>query len=70
MRSRMTGQRVVVPAAAGGMAVACFPVRFGSSAQYTGPDSIGGYFIALKFALAAAYPPPVICSPRFFQTDP
>ena len=39
----------------GGGVLSC---TFGSSAQYTGPDSTGGYFIALKFALAAAYPPP------------
>ena len=27
-----------------------------SSAQYTGPDSTGGHFFALQFALTAAYP--------------
>ena len=30
---------------------------FGISAQYTGPDSTGGHFFALQFALTAAYPP-------------
>ena len=51
----------------GGGLLSC---TFGSSAQYTGPDSTGCYFIALKFALTAAYPPPITCSPRFFQIDP
>ena len=38
----------------GGGLLSC---TFGSLVQYTGPDSTGGYFIALKFALTAAYPP-------------
>ena len=43
---------------------------FGSSAQYTGPDSTGGHFVALQFALTAAYPPHHMLSSIFPNSPP
>ena len=50
----------------GGSLLSC---AFGSSTQYTGPDSPGGRF--LRYSSRWPLPtPPITCCPRFFQPAP
>ena len=69
MRSKMKGQRGLVPVAMGGMVLACFPVRLGARRRTQARILPAAIFRATVRA-DCCLPPPFTCCPRCFLTAP